>query len=71
MFEDAIFVSVDCSCSGISVIGTQAFIEVQKSSPGDVVGFCFAKDQVNLDQRPLFGKGRKDCEDFITKRAWD
>ena len=67
MFEDATFVSVDRSCSGISIQGTQALIEVQKSSPRDVISFCFAEDH----QRPLFRKVGEDSADFITKRAWD
>ena len=45
-------------------------LDYREGSPRDVIGFCFAEDQVNLNQRPLFRKVGKDSKDFITKRAW-
>ena len=53
MFENATFVSVDCACSGLCIQGTQSFIEIQKSTPRDVV---FIENQVDFDKRPLLGE---------------
>ena len=67
VFEDAIFVSVNCACSGICIQGTQALIEVQKSSPRYVICFCFAEYQVDLDKRPLFREVGEHSEYTVTE----
>ena len=56
VFEDAVFVSRNSSCRGSCVQCTQSLIEVQKSTPRNIICFGFVEEKVYFDEWPFFWK---------------